>query len=46
MTPPDDWARIYLRHRWTETEPSMAFELTSFEGGGEPAETTPEGIWR
>jgi hypothetical protein len=46
MTPPDDWARIYLRHRWTETEPSMAFELTSFEGGGEPAEITPEGIWR
>lgn len=46
MVAPDDWARIYLRHRWTESEPSMAFEIASFSGGGDPAEITPEGIWR
>ncbi|HEX6129083.1 MAG TPA: hypothetical protein VF071_08700 [Candidatus Limnocylindria bacterium] len=46
MVEPDDWARIYLRHRWTETEPSLAFEISSFAGASEPIEITPEGIWR
>ena len=36
MIAPDDWARIYLRHRWSETEPSMAFEISSFSTGTEP----------
>ena len=28
--PPHDWARIYLRNRYTETSPSYAFELSSY----------------
>jgi hypothetical protein len=46
MVAPEDWARIYLRHRWTESEPSLAFEIPSFSGGSEPVPMTPEGIWR
>jgi hypothetical protein len=46
MVAPEDWARIYLRHRWTESEPSLAFEISSFSGGSEPVPMTPEGIWR
>jgi hypothetical protein len=46
MIAPDDWARIYLRHRRTETEPSLAFEISSFSQGSEPTPVTPEGIWR
>lgn len=46
MIPPDDWARIYLRHRWTESEPSLAFEISSFAGGTQPIEIPAEGIWR
>ena len=30
MIPPHDWARIYLRHRYNETSPSYAFELSSY----------------
>ena len=29
-TPPSDWARIYLRHRFTEAHPSYAFEISSW----------------
>jgi len=36
MTPPNDWARIYLRHRFNETRPSYAFEISSVEEGTEP----------
>ncbi|MEM3403120.1 MAG: hypothetical protein QXJ17_01000 [Nitrososphaeria archaeon] len=36
MTPPNDWAKIYLRHRFNETRPSYAFEIPSIEGGTEP----------
>jgi len=34
--PPDDYARIYLRHRFTEARPSYAFEISSVEAQEEP----------
>jgi hypothetical protein len=47
MIPPDDWSRIYLRRRWTETRPSLAFEISSVAGGSEPHEIAPpEDVWR
>lgn len=33
---PHDWTRIYLRHRFTESRPSYAFEISSVEAQGEP----------
>jgi len=36
MTPPDDWTRIYLRPRFTETHSTIAFEISSVQGGEEP----------
>lgn len=46
MVAPDDWTRIYLRERWTEVRPSMAFEIPSFAGGLEPREIAPpERVW-
>jgi hypothetical protein len=47
MIAPDDWARISLRHRWTETRPSLAFEIPSVSGDLEPREIAPpEAVWR
>ena len=47
MIPPDDWSRIHLRRRWTETQPSLAFEISSVSGGTEVHEITPaESVWR
>jgi hypothetical protein len=47
MVPPDDWARIYLRRRWTEATPSAAFEISSVSGGSAPHEIEPpESVWR
>jgi hypothetical protein len=47
MIPPDDWSRISLRHRWTETKPSLAFEISSVAGGLEPHEIEPpDAVWR
>jgi hypothetical protein len=47
MIPPDDWTRIYLRHRGTETAPSKAFEISSFSAGDAPKEIDPpETVWR
>jgi hypothetical protein len=47
MVPPDDWARIYLRHRWTEAKPSLAFEISSVAGATQPhAIDPPEAVWR
>jgi hypothetical protein len=47
MLPPDDWARISLRHRWTEAHPSLAFEISSFSGGTKPHEIDPpDDVWR
>jgi hypothetical protein len=36
MMPPDDWTRIYLRPRYTETQPTMTFEISSVQGETEP----------
>lgn len=47
MIAPDDWARIYLRHRWTESVPSAAFEISSVSAGLPPHEIDPpESVWR
>ena len=47
MIAPDDWARIYLRHRWTESVPSAAFEISSVSGELPPHEIdSPESVWR
>lgn len=41
MMPPDDWSEIYLRHRGTESAPSLAFRIDSFSGATEPHTVTP-----
>ena len=47
MIAPDDWARISLRHRWTESVPSAAFEIPSVSGNATPREIDPpEAVWR
>jgi hypothetical protein len=47
MLPPDDWARLSLRRRWTEAHPSLAFEISSISGGTEPHEIEPPAdVWR
>ncbi len=47
MIAPDDWMRIDLRHRFDETKPSKAFEISSVTENGEPISiAVPETIWR
>jgi hypothetical protein len=47
MIPPDDWARIDLRHRFDELEPSYAFEISSVNATSEPIPIeVPETVWR
>ena len=47
LPPPYDWARIYLRHRFTEASPSYAFEISSLDAQEEPhAIDPPESVWR
>jgi hypothetical protein len=47
MVPPADWARIALRHRWTEVKPSLAFEISSFTERTQPREIPPpDHVWR
>jgi len=47
MIPPYDWARMYLRHRSTETVPSFWGEIGSVSSGTPPQLMAPdEGIWR
>jgi hypothetical protein len=47
MMPPDDWARIDLRHRFDELEPSYAFEISSVNATSEPVPIeVPETVWR
>jgi len=47
MVPPDDWARIDLRHRFDELEPSYAFEISSVNANSEPVPIEPpETVWR
>ena len=41
MIPPDDWAYIYLRHRFTEVRPSYAFEISSLAAHEEPRALDP-----
>ena len=45
--PPHDWARVYLRRRFSEVSPSRAYEISSFSEGGTPVEILPpEAVWR
>jgi len=47
MMPPDDWAKIDLRHRFDELEPSYAFEISSVNATSEPVPIEPpETVWR
>jgi len=47
MIPPDDWVRINLRHRGTESAPSVAFEVSSASANSTPREIPPEpAVWR
>ena len=47
MVTPDDWARIDLRHRFDELEPSYAFEISSLNATSEPVPIDPpETVWR
>ena len=49
--PPHNWARIYIRHRFTEVTPSYAFEISSWSEEGEPhaidlKDAFAESVWR
>ena len=47
MMPPSDWAKIDLRHRFDELEPSYAFEISSVNATSEPVPIEPpEAAWR
>jgi hypothetical protein len=41
MIPPSDWSEIYLRHRDTEAQPSLAFRIDSVAGNTEPQPVGP-----
>ncbi len=47
MVPPYDWAKMDLRHRFDELEPSYAFEISSVDANSEPVPIeVPETVWR
>ena len=47
MLPPYDWAKIDLRHRFDELEPSYAFEISSLNATSEPVPIEPpDTAWR
>ncbi|MCL4518134.1 MAG: hypothetical protein M1587_02950 [Thaumarchaeota archaeon] len=47
MIPPYDWARIDLRHRFTEIAPSLSFEISSLNSSLTPVQIpAPESVWR
>ena len=47
MIPPYDWARIDLRHRYTELTPSLSFEISSVNSTLTPVQINPpESVWR
>ncbi|MDH5363088.1 MAG: hypothetical protein OEW84_07220 [Aigarchaeota archaeon] len=47
MIAPHDWAKIDLRHRFTEARPSYAFEISSVSTDEEPHTIDPpESVWR
>jgi hypothetical protein len=41
MVPPSDFSEIYLRRRGTESRPSLAFKLDSFQEGTPPYAIEP-----
>ncbi len=41
MIPPNDWTEVYLRHRGTESKPSLAFRIDSVKGKTEAHSVTP-----
>jgi len=46
---PDDWAEIYLRKRFTETQPSLGFKIDSYKMVPRPEPHSvdpPESVWR
>ena len=47
MIAPYDWAKIDLRHRFDESAPSYAFEISSLSNNTQPAAAEiPEEVWR
>lgn len=47
MVAPSDWARIDLRHRFDESAPSFAFEISSLEANDTPIPIeVPDTAWR
>jgi hypothetical protein len=47
MIPPYDWARVDLRHRFTETIPSLSFEISSLNASLLPQPIAPPvTVWR
>lgn len=47
MIPPYDWARIDLRHRFTELAPSLSFEISSLNASLPPVQIAPPtDVWR
>ena len=50
--PPHNWARIYLRRRFTEVRPSYAFNISSWSEEGaeiyamDPKDAFAESVWR
>ena len=47
MIAPDDWSRVYLRHRRTEIRPSLALEIASVSSGTPPRLIAPpDTVWR
>lgn len=47
MIPPYDWARIDLRHRFTELTPSLSFEISSLNSSLLPVQIAPpDAVWR
>lgn len=47
MVPPNDWAEIYLRHRFTDIAPTYRFKISSLNAASEPYQLNPpESVWR
>jgi hypothetical protein len=44
MIPPDDWTEIHLRHRWTDSVPSIAYRIDSVANNTEPHAVTPPDV--
>jgi hypothetical protein len=44
MIAPYDWSEIHLRHRWTESAPSLAFRIDSVSGSTTPHAVEPPDV--